>query len=218
MIGYSPIEILGTCGYDYCHHDDLENLIDCHKKLLQNGAVPLIAYRFRTKGDQWMWVQSRFQMLNHHVNKKPYLIMAHNHIVSLNEMIESQDILDNSSIGKFNSPTTLPKESLDCMIIDTKSDQNQNHLNGQMLSPDINNQQRRNSNQNMISPDQNKTKYQLSPNMSQKQFNTGTQQSQQQRSYSPPKPPQPGPPVLPTLSTKTDRHIDESLGVCLNYH
>ena len=109
MIGFSPIEIIGTCGYDYCHLDDLEKLIDCHKKLLQNGAVPLIAYRFRTKGLQWLWIQSRYQILYHQTAMKPYAIVAHNHVISLNEMVESKDLLDVSSFS--SSEPTFSKYS-----------------------------------------------------------------------------------------------------------
>lgn len=32
IIGFNQIELIGTCGYDYIHHDDLEKIIECHKK------------------------------------------------------------------------------------------------------------------------------------------------------------------------------------------
>lgn len=31
IIGYLPIEVLGTSGYDYYHFDDLDNVITCHE-------------------------------------------------------------------------------------------------------------------------------------------------------------------------------------------
>ena len=31
IIGYLPIEVLGTSGYDYYHFDDLEKVIACHQ-------------------------------------------------------------------------------------------------------------------------------------------------------------------------------------------
>lgn len=31
IIGYLPIEVLGTSGYDYYHFDDLENVVACHQ-------------------------------------------------------------------------------------------------------------------------------------------------------------------------------------------
>ena len=31
IIGFSSSEILGTSGYDYCHIDDIDELIECHK-------------------------------------------------------------------------------------------------------------------------------------------------------------------------------------------
>ena len=30
IIGYLPFEVLGTCGYDYYHFDDLERVVACH--------------------------------------------------------------------------------------------------------------------------------------------------------------------------------------------
>lgn len=122
MIGYSPIEIIGTCIYDYCHLDDLEKLIDCHKKLLQNGAVPLIAYRFRTKGQQWIWIQSRFQILYHQTAMKPYAILAYNHIISLNEANESKDLLDVASFSESIENTKY----MEALTVDTKVEETNN--------------------------------------------------------------------------------------------
>lgn len=124
IIGYSPIEIIGTCSYDYCHLDDLEKLIDCHKKLLQNGAVPLIAYRFRTKGHQWLWIQSRFQILYHQTAMKPYAIMAFNHVISLNEVVESKDLLD---VTSFTGSIANSKFS-ESLSIDTSMEAQNNQM------------------------------------------------------------------------------------------
>ncbi|RNA22696.1 Circadian locomoter output cycles kaput [Brachionus plicatilis] len=124
IIGYSPIEIIGTCSYDYCHLDDLEKLIDCHKKLLQNGAVPLIAYRFRTKGQQWLWIQSRFQILYHQTAMKPYAIMAYNHVISLNEVVESKDLLDVTSFCESLGNTKFSET----LTVDTKVEMDNNQV------------------------------------------------------------------------------------------
>ncbi|CAF0900399.1 unnamed protein product [Brachionus calyciflorus] len=111
IIGYSAIEMIGTCGYDYCHLDDLEKLIDCHKKLLQNGAVPIIAYRFRTKGLQWLWIQSRFQIMYHQTAMKPYAIISYNHVIGLNEMVESKDLLDVKAFYSNESTISLAADN-----------------------------------------------------------------------------------------------------------
>jgi hypothetical protein len=44
IIGYSPIEVLGTSCYDYSHHDDLEKLVNCHKKC-KNSEQILINFK-----------------------------------------------------------------------------------------------------------------------------------------------------------------------------
>lgn len=32
IIGYKPFEVLGTCGYDYYHFDDLDRIVSCHEE------------------------------------------------------------------------------------------------------------------------------------------------------------------------------------------
>ena len=67
-------------------------------KVIQKGIVPSITYRFRTKGLQWIWIQTRFQMLtNQLLNSKPYAIRCHNEVIGLNEILSTKDILDTTS-------------------------------------------------------------------------------------------------------------------------
>jgi len=63
IIGYTPMEVLGTCGYDYCHVDDLEKLIECHKTLLKTGASISNVCRFRTKGQQWISLTTSYNLV-----------------------------------------------------------------------------------------------------------------------------------------------------------
>ncbi len=71
--------------------------------MIQNGAVPAITYRMRTKGSQWLWLQSRFQMLTHQFSMKPYAILSYNQVITLNEMFESRDMFDNTENSTFFS-------------------------------------------------------------------------------------------------------------------
>lgn len=61
IIGYFPFEVLGTSGFDYCHFDDLEQVVECHNSRKFHTCfrseshqtqtnVNLIYYRSKTKG------------------------------------------------------------------------------------------------------------------------------------------------------------------------
>uniref|UniRef100_A0A673XPP1 Circadian locomoter output cycles protein kaput n=1 Tax=Salmo trutta TaxID=8032 RepID=A0A673XPP1_SALTR len=73
IIGYLPFEVLGTSGYDYYHVDDLETLAKCHEHLMQYGKGKSCYYRFLTKGQQWIWLQTHYYITYHQWNSRPEL-------------------------------------------------------------------------------------------------------------------------------------------------
>lgn len=60
IIGYLPFEVLGTSGYDYYHWDDLDRLVISHEGLMRDGQASSGPYRFLTKGQQWIWLQTKY--------------------------------------------------------------------------------------------------------------------------------------------------------------
>ncbi|XP_041055721.1 neuronal PAS domain-containing protein 2-like [Carcharodon carcharias] len=86
IIGYLPFEVLGTSGYDYYHVDDLEQLASCHQQLMQFGKGKSCCYRFLTKGQQWIWLQTRFYITYHQWNSKPEFIVCTHKLVSYAEV------------------------------------------------------------------------------------------------------------------------------------
>ncbi|XP_063910972.1 circadian locomoter output cycles protein kaput isoform X3 [Zophobas morio] len=82
IIGYLPFELLGTSGYDYYHIDDLDDIISGHKALMQKGEGTSCYYRFLTKGQQWIWLQTRYYITYHQWNSKPEFIVCTNRVVS----------------------------------------------------------------------------------------------------------------------------------------
>lgn len=60
IIGYLPFEVLGTSGYDYYHWDDLDKLVISHEGLMRDGHASSGPYRFLTKGQQWLWLQTKY--------------------------------------------------------------------------------------------------------------------------------------------------------------
>lgn len=82
IIGYLPFELLGTSGYDYYHIDDMDRVIGCHDALMQKGEGVSCYYRFLTKGQQWIWLQTRFYITYHQWNSKPEFIVCIHRVVS----------------------------------------------------------------------------------------------------------------------------------------
>ncbi|CAH2035206.1 unnamed protein product, partial [Iphiclides podalirius] len=88
IIGYLPFEVLGTSAYDYYHFDDLEKVVNCHEKLMQKGELTSCYYRFLTKGQQWIWLQTRFFITYHQWNSKPEFVVCTHRVVSYADMAQ----------------------------------------------------------------------------------------------------------------------------------
>ncbi|XP_018602116.1 neuronal PAS domain-containing protein 2 isoform X4 [Scleropages formosus] len=127
IIGYLPFEVLGTSGYDYYHVDDLELIAQCHKQLMQFGKGKSCYYRFLTKGQQWIWLQTHYYITYHQWNSKPEFIVCTHTVVSyadvrterrrelglketLSEMASSSVKQDHTVYLDINPPTEAPKE------------------------------------------------------------------------------------------------------------
>uniref|UniRef100_A0A3B4A1Z7 Uncharacterized protein n=1 Tax=Periophthalmus magnuspinnatus TaxID=409849 RepID=A0A3B4A1Z7_9GOBI len=80
IIGYLPFEVLGTSGYDYYHVDDLELIAQCHRQM-QFGKGKSCYYRFLTKGQQWIWLQTHYYITYHQWNSKPEFIVCTHTVV-----------------------------------------------------------------------------------------------------------------------------------------
>merc|ERR1711892_39021 len=110
IIGYLTFELLGTSGYDYYHVDDLEQVAVCHESLMQTGECTSCYYRFLTKGQQWIWLQTRYYITYHQWNSKPEFIVATHKVVNYKEVLdhtsnpEKTDQL-NDSISEKHSKT-----------------------------------------------------------------------------------------------------------------
>ncbi|XP_069487738.1 circadian locomoter output cycles protein kaput isoform X2 [Ambystoma mexicanum] len=86
IIGYLPFEVLGTSGYDYYHVDDLDNLAKCHEHLMQYGKGKSCYYRFLTKGQQWIWLQTHYYITYHQWNSRPEFIVCTHIVVSYSDV------------------------------------------------------------------------------------------------------------------------------------
>ncbi|KAG7312968.1 hypothetical protein JYU34_000038 [Plutella xylostella] len=97
IIGYLPFEVLGTSGYDYYHFDDLEKVVSCHEALMQKGELTSCRYRFLTKGQQWIWLRTRYYITYHQWNSKPEFVVCTHQVVSYAEISESEELKQDES-------------------------------------------------------------------------------------------------------------------------
>ncbi|CAH1119613.1 unnamed protein product [Phaedon cochleariae] len=108
IIGYLPFELLGTSGYDYYHIEDLMKVVDCHEALMQKGEGTSCYYRFLTKGQQWIWLQTRFFITYHQWNSKPEFIVCTHRVVSYTDVMKQsreEECADSFEVPEEPSPS-----------------------------------------------------------------------------------------------------------------
>lgn len=127
IIGYMPFEVLGTSGYDYYHFDDLDKVVVCHDAceilyklfyvvdanldfilVMQKGEGTSCYYRFLTKGQQWIWLQTRFYITYHQWNSKPEFVVCTHRVVNHADVVRNMRKKDNSN--KENDDTDSMQE------------------------------------------------------------------------------------------------------------
>lgn len=113
IIGYLPFEVLGTSGYDYYHFDDLEKVVTCHEALMQKGELTSCYYRFLTKGQQWIWLQTRFYITYHQWNSKPEFVVCTHRVVSYADIAKSmkQEGADTETNNEAETNRDVMKET-----------------------------------------------------------------------------------------------------------
>ncbi|XP_026124874.1 circadian locomoter output cycles protein kaput-like isoform X1 [Carassius auratus] len=123
IIGYMPFEVLGTSGYDYYHVDDLHLLAKCHEHLMQFGKGKSCYYRFLTKGQQWIWLQTSYYITYHQWNSRPEFIVCTHTVVSYAEVRAEQ----RREMGIKESPPELTGDK-QCQISGSEAQLNSSRL------------------------------------------------------------------------------------------
>ncbi|XP_059407910.1 clock circadian regulator b isoform X3 [Carassius carassius] len=123
IIGYMPFEVLGTSGYDYYHVDDLHLLAKCHEHLMQFGKGKSCYYRFLTKGQQWIWLQTSYYITYHQWNSRPEFIVCTHTVVSYAEVRAEQ----RREMGIEESPPELTGDK-QCQIPGSEAQLNSSRL------------------------------------------------------------------------------------------
>ncbi|KAK4877542.1 hypothetical protein RN001_010048 [Aquatica leii] len=82
VLGFLPQELLGTSMYEYYYHEDINTLSECHKTALQTlDRVNTIVYRFRTRDDGFVRLQSEWKAFKNPWTKEIEYLIAKNNLV-----------------------------------------------------------------------------------------------------------------------------------------
>ncbi|KAL3878214.1 hypothetical protein ACJMK2_030582 [Sinanodonta woodiana] len=134
IIGYLPIEVLGMSGYDYYHPEDLEAVAKSHEQLMQTGEGTSCYYRFLTKGQQWIWLKTRYYITYNQWNSKPEFVVCENTVVSYSD-VRSQlrkDMGFNESANQDElGPRLLPSNRSPSLCSVTSCHRFESHLSSQ---------------------------------------------------------------------------------------
>jgi hypothetical protein len=101
-------------------------------KVIHNGAIQSLSFRFRTKGQQWIWLQTSFQVVIDQLNSKPQTIVANNQLIGYN-VIYSRD----SNMFEPSSSSSYASKKINTLL-DESSRQNMMTKSNQMNSSTLN--------------------------------------------------------------------------------
>ncbi|XP_075161247.1 circadian locomoter output cycles kaput protein Clock isoform X2 [Haematobia irritans] len=112
IIGYMPFEVLGTSGYDYYHFDDLDDIVASHEKLMLVGKVKTGFYRFLTKGQQWIWLQTDSYISYNQFNNKPEYVVCTHKVINYLEVLKHKKLEGQKPTSTCMNPSGISKLSL----------------------------------------------------------------------------------------------------------
>lgn len=90
VLGFFPSELHGRSLYEFCHVDDLDDLVEYHKVLLLTGRITTSYYRHMTKGQSWVWLRSRYHLSYSDWTSKPQAVTCLTWVVSFHEVCANQ--------------------------------------------------------------------------------------------------------------------------------
>lgn len=90
VLGFFPSELTGSSLYEYCHVEDLDDLVEYHKVLLLTGRITTSYYRHLTKGQSWVWLRSRYHLSYNDWTSKPQAVTCLTWVVPFHEVCAKQ--------------------------------------------------------------------------------------------------------------------------------
>ncbi|KAG8185448.1 hypothetical protein JTE90_022379 [Oedothorax gibbosus] len=110
MLGYLPQEVQGTSCYEYFHQDDILQLAEFHRQVLQGQErVTSPVYRFRRKDSSFAFLQSKWKTFRNPWTKELEYIIAINTLVPIQDpsMAECSNAREEMYSSNSNSLDTV---------------------------------------------------------------------------------------------------------------
>ncbi|CAF5015184.1 unnamed protein product, partial [Rotaria sp. Silwood1] len=101
FLGYSSYELIGHTHFDFVHPDDLPIIVRAHQLWKTNGNGQSEPYRFLSKGQQWIYLQTNCQVQLNSWTGKP-----ESYICTTNPLQNSSDCLQKPLSYILPSPQT----------------------------------------------------------------------------------------------------------------
>ena len=101
VLGFFPSELIGSSLYDFCHHEDLADLVEYHRILLVTGTITTCYYRHLTKGQSWIWLQSRYHLSYSDWTSEPQAVTCLSWAVPYEEVCAKQSEILTCDREKF---------------------------------------------------------------------------------------------------------------------
>lgn len=99
-------------------------------EVMQKGEGTSCYYRFLTKGQQWIWLQTRFYITYHQWNSKPEFVVCTHRIVSYAEILKQTRNRNNTDNNNSNSENSNNNNNAGNSN-SSSSNNNSNNLDGQ---------------------------------------------------------------------------------------
>ncbi|XP_052766703.1 hypoxia-inducible factor 1-alpha-like isoform X2 [Mya arenaria] len=84
LIGYEPNEVVGKTAYNFHNPIDAPKVSICHQNLIAKGSSVSKYYRFISKNEAWVWLQTRATIIYNTANKAQYIVCM-NYVISEEE-------------------------------------------------------------------------------------------------------------------------------------
>ncbi|KAI2802097.1 hypothetical protein BLOT_010289 [Blomia tropicalis] len=94
LTGYEPQDLIEKTLYHYIHGNDIEHMRIAHQTLLNKGQVTTKYYRFLSKPNGWIWMQSYATVVHNNRSSRPHCVVSVNYVLSEPEQLEYQLQLD----------------------------------------------------------------------------------------------------------------------------
>lgn len=108
LLGYEPDELIGRSAYDLFHPDDLGQIHNSHRTIMDKPVAYQVQYRIRKKDGSYVWFETSSSMLHDKKSGEPIQITAISRDISHRKRIEEElisreehyrAIWENSPIG-----------------------------------------------------------------------------------------------------------------------